>query len=149
MDIDLIAEVLHGGADRRTLEEVLELMMERLENADRGCILSDIQNLEVLAYHGDDQLRQKLPFSREVVKTVIHDGLGVVSFNPFHYDLPDSTSVKANGLRSALCVPVLDGMKTVGILYFDARARARAFTENDLKFVNEVVPLLSRVLSTS
>ena len=36
--------------------------------------------------------------------------------------------------------------KTVGILYFDTRCKANAFSEGDLKFVTEVALLMSPVL---
>lgn len=143
VNLELIAEVLHGASSQTVLEEVLELVMEDLD-AERGVILSDIQSLEILAYHGEESLKTLFPFSREVVRTVIHDGLGVVSFHD--PELPDSYSVKANGLRSALCVPVLRKEKTVGILYFDTRCKANAFSEGDLKFVTEVALLMSPVL---
>ncbi len=120
--------------DVPALEKALAKAVEML-GAERGCLLLNRPDEELFLYRGDQVLKQEFPFSREVVCSVLENGLGLVHFNaPRERELPVSTSIEVYGLRSALCVPIVRLGSSIGILYFDSRATASSFAPEALDF---------------
>lgn len=104
--------------------------------------------LEQLLYDGDEALREKFPFSRNVVGEVMAFGTGLVSFESKASDLPGSQSMALHGVRAALCAPILGrGDRDFGVIYFDSRVSAEPFTEQDLEMIQALGLEIGKALS--
>ncbi|MGE0492230.1 MAG: GAF domain-containing protein [Vulcanimicrobiota bacterium] len=138
MDLKEYKVILAETAQEEDIRRALKLALRELP-AERGCLLLNLDQTEVFLYVGDESLRDKYPFSREVVCHVLQDGLGLVDFSARGGgELPESVSIKALGLRSALCVPILHLGSTAGFLYFDTRAKMDAFEPEHVDFARDL-----------
>lgn len=136
-DMEPFVELLDDALSTANLERVLELLME--ENfAERGCFW--VPNRD-LVYCGDETLRLRFPFSRNVIKSVLNKGRGFVSFDAQADErLGPSQSIAANNVRSCLCSAARDSEGVIlAIAYFDNQATGGNFTIEDLDFLNQVM----------
>lgn len=130
------------------LKEVLRLARVEV-GAERGCMLVTRSGHEHLHYDGDEKLRLKFPFSRNVVGEVMAFGTGLVSFgSEGGADVPGSQSMALYGVRAALCAPILGrGDRDFGVIYFDTTMDAEPFTKEQLELIQSVGLEIGRVLS--
>ena len=129
LDISVVLEMVMGHA--------MELM-----NAERGFImLVDplTYKLEFRVARNLDKktlARPDLEISRTIVNQVFRTGCAMLTHNavkdPRYENKP---SVKAFGLRSVLCVPLIVKGKTVGAIYLDNRFKTGIFDDDDLEFM--------------
>lgn len=117
---------------------VLELMMEEAF-AERGCLW--IEESKSLIYRGDEELKARFPFSRQVVETALRSGRGFVSFDSRLDDrIKPAGSIAVNDIRSCVCSAARnEAGEVLAIVYFDNKTSAGNFTEEDLAFLNEVM----------
>lgn len=120
------------------LGSVLELLMEEAF-AERGCLW--IEASQSLIYRGDEDLKKRFPFSRQVVETALKTGRGFVSFDSrLDERIKPAGSIAVNDIRSCLCSAARnDKGEVLAIVYFDNKTSAGNFTEEDLDFLNQVM----------
>lgn len=144
---DLIAPLKKAHDLDTQLSEILTLARQEI-GAERGCMLVTRSGHEQLLYDGDEALREKFPFSRNVVGEVMAFGTGLVSFDTAASDLPGSQSMAIHGVRAALCAPILGrGDRDFGVIYFDSRVSAEPFTKEHLEMIQELGFEIGRCLS--
>ncbi len=146
MEMEAIEEALARGPSQEAYEEVLELAMGELF-AERACLLLKYKELELFVYQGDESLKEQFPFSREIIKNVLHEGRGLVNYEG--EEMPESTSIKAYGLRSVLCAPLEKAGFPLGVLYFDNRASTGSFKDEDVEFVRALAAKIAGGVSLS
>lgn len=131
---------LMANPTEENLGTVLELMMEE-SFAERGCLW--IEDKKQLIYRGDEELKARFPFSRQVVETALRTGRGFVSFDSrLDERIKPAGSIAVNDIRSCLCAAARDAQgQVLCIVYFDNKTSAGNFTEEDLHFLNEVMAL--------
>ncbi len=141
-------DILSKRTTRADLEHFLELLME--ENfAERGCLWLEKDNEMSFVYHGDEELRDRFPFSRQVVDSVLEHGRGFVSFDSRTDErLGPSQSIAVNNVRSCLCAAAKGSNGEIqAIAYFDNCASVGNFTETDLEFLNQVMEIFEKSLA--
>lgn len=129
---------LMANPNEYNLGMVLELLMEE-HFAERGCLW--IEDKKSLIYRGDEELKARFPFSRQVVETALRSGRGFVSFDSRLDDrIKPAGSIAVNDIRSCLCSAARNEKgEVLAIVYFDNKTSAGNFTEEDLAFLNDVM----------
>jgi GAF domain-containing protein len=127
------------------LQAVLGLAREKV-GAERGCLLLTLTGREQLLYDGDESLRLKFPFSRQVVGQVMVTGIGMVSFQEPGTSSRDSMSL--HGVRAALCAPILAADEDLGIIYFDSRINNDLFNQEKLQLIQDLGRSIGSVIGT-
>ena len=132
-------ELMENPTDEN-LSQVLELMMEQCF-AERGCLWLEDGNR--IIYHGDEQLRERFPFSTQIVNRAVETGRGFVSFDSQADErLEPEGSVIANDIRSCLCAASRDAEgKVLAVAYFDNKISAGNFNEKDLDLLAGIMAL--------
>lgn len=136
------AELLSDPTEEN-LGLALEMLMEE-HFAERGCLWIENEGGErTLIYRGDEELKDKFPFSRQVVETALETGQGFVSFNPESDErFGPEASIISHGVRSVLCSAARDDSgKPLVVVYFDNKSSAGNFTSEDLKLLDQVMAL--------
>lgn len=127
------------GVFQRLLEQLLHVL-----DADRAVVLmldSYTRELQVrfsltrpeLAEMGD------MIISQSIVKQVLQEGAGILIEDTQSRE-PSSEEVlsESQGVKSALCVPLLDRGHTIGVLYTDVLKRKRSFSQEDLQLLTAI-----------
>lgn len=144
---ELVSPLQDDSPLEERLQEVLALAREQV-GAERGCMLVTRAGVEQLLHDGDDELRDKFPFSRNLVGEVMAFGTGLVSYQSQACDLPGSQSMMLHGVRAAMCAPILSlNDDDCGVVYFDNRGSAEPFSEEQLKLVQSLALRLGHALS--
>lgn len=121
------------------LEDTLRAVCE-LAECERGfLLLREGTGLQVAAVHALDpaQLgRREFSGSVGAVERALRSGETVVS-NEAASDpqLGSRHSVVAGGLRTLVCLPLLDGGRTLGVVYADSRQPGARITELDIELL--------------
>ncbi|MDQ7822002.1 MAG: adenylate/guanylate cyclase domain-containing protein [Candidatus Eremiobacteraeota bacterium] len=137
-----IVNVINSTLDiRKILELIMDNALELME-AERGFIMMVDQQADILEFKIARNLDRKklesdeLAISRTIVKEVFSGQKAVLTHNaakdPRYKNNP---SVKAFGLRSVICVPLLVKGECLGVIYLDNRFKKGIFQEEDLDFM--------------
>lgn len=124
-----------------TLEDygtVLEILVEELF-AERGSFWLERENQFI--YRGDEKLREKFPFSRQAVDSVLDEGRAFLCLDSREdFRVTRHSSIAVNSVRSVLCAAARDKDGEVLVLaYFDIRGTAGKFSKEDLAMLKEVL----------
>ncbi len=128
---------------KNILQSVLKLFTNEF-GAQRGCLLlEDSCNKEIVVTEGCDLQQEKFPFSRKVVDTVLDLGVPMVCFDAgSDHALSSRQSIKVNGTRSVMCVPLQHKGVTKGILYLDSTLDKGIFSPNQIPKAMEACQIL-------
>ncbi|MCX7919365.1 MAG: GAF domain-containing protein [bacterium] len=125
------------------LDKIMESIFTVIP-ADRGFIMlldeesKQMKPVAVRSRKGIDQT-QPMSISRKIVDLVMHDRVAVVSSDAtIDPRFKASDSVIAQGVRSAMCVPLLYKEKLIGLIHVDTFSQRNAFTEEDLKLLSGI-----------
>lgn len=127
------------GVFQRLLEQLLQALA-----ADRAVALmldSYTRELRVKFSLSRPELGEmgEMLISQSIIKQVLDEGTGLLiedtqSSGPYKAEaLP-----QPEGVKSALCVPLLDRGRTIGILYTDVLKRKRSFSQDDLQLLTAI-----------
>lgn len=137
-------EVLRrGGNIRDVCEKVLGFLMDALPRVDRASVLL-LDPVEGAVKDVVCRSRNLLEvpskeFSRSVVERVTKDGKALRMSNTA-YEAPQEFSETMNTMkiRSVLCVPLIAGGKTIGVIYVDSIRGPYGFRKDDLLLLNSL-----------
>jgi serine phosphatase RsbU (regulator of sigma subunit) len=129
------------------LDEVLNRVMDEViaaMRAERGFVMLYENEAELVfkVARGLDQKTIEDPqfhVSRSVVRQVASSGQAVLTSDAqsdARFNIRES--IVFMGLRSILCVPLLQKGRTIGVLYVDNRLQAGIFTHEDLDLLNAI-----------
>lgn len=145
VNLELIAEALHGATNHEHIRDALELATERLY-AERGVMILNQDGPDAMIAVGDDTLNEKFPFSSQLVENLLTEGRGMVSFAGDPGGGKGSVSMEAHGIRLAMCAAINRDGNTIGLVYFDSRTESTIFRHQDIEFVRTFAGLLAKVL---
>jgi transcriptional regulator with GAF, ATPase, and Fis domain len=125
------------------LKKLLSVIMEKVLEVVRGerafLILSDKGKLTTfvsLNLDGEPIRKADLKVSHSIAKTVFNSGKPILSVDAQEDErFKDFLSVHGLKLRSVLCVPLLVGGETIGVLYVDNRFEGGVFNSDDLRIL--------------
>ncbi len=132
--------------DRTTLlERVMDLVLEHLE-ADRGFILiQDSPDAKpapaVVRYRRKPKPNEdrRIPISRTIVQHVMRRKEGVLSSNAMtDQRFSAGDSIRAYGIRSAICVPVQFRDRVFGVIHIDSMVANYTYTDDQLRLMTAI-----------
>lgn len=125
------------------LGNVLDCIFDFLINIDRGfIILIDSETGEfsnVISRFREPNEDLSTVFNRDVVDRVIREGRGIMFPDP---DVEDREGIEdtlnLSEIRSVMCVPIVSGSKTRGLIYVDALKETYGFRKEDLSLFTDL-----------
>lgn len=111
--------------------------------ADNAVIMLVDEDTNTLVPHtvrhrkGDD--KQEILLSSTIVNGALQERASVLSSDAFlDPRFSGSQSIIAQGIRAAMCVPLVAHDKVLGLMHLDSRERVGAFTEKDLQVLKAI-----------
>jgi len=123
--------------EKALLEKTAQLAAEAV-SADDCYILLKTDGEEELSLEAAFQLRpSKSPLlSRTVIKPVVKYGRAVLTPSvPDDKHLKGKTSLVLSKVSTIMCVPVVSGERTIGVIYLSSRQPHRSFNDEDLELM--------------
>lgn len=122
--------------------KLLEVAL-RLVPADRGVVLLHDENghLEPCALRTSEEVdtEQELVVSRTVLEAALAEGEAVLSHDASaDARFQSAQSIIMQGIRSTMCVPLMNGDTVLGAMMLDSKVATHAFTERDLALFETV-----------
>ena len=123
----------------RLLQRILEMAFQFLP-ADRGVImLQEGDELVPKALKMRGRRSEEIVISHTIIETVIRQQQAILSSDAtLDSRFGTAQSVIIQGIRSAMCVPILHKDKLYGILHLDTQDTTGAFTEKDLQLLSGI-----------
>lgn len=121
-------------------QRVLDLVFEEVP-ADRGFILLHDEKsgkFEMEAIRALDEKEDRVRAGRNIIEHVVQKKEGVLCSNAMsdsRFARPDDTSIKAIGLSSVICVPMIAHERVIGVLYVDCAMAKHIYSEEQLRLV--------------
>ena len=140
-NMDLICKVSNVLMQSLNLKEVMErilhYILELLKRVDRGVIILIDQETgrasEVISIIKSTKDDCKAAYSRTIVERVIREKTPVTMLDTLEEkEINLSESIKVNGIRSIMCVPLISRSKVMGVLYVDSIKKPHGFRKEDL-----------------
>lgn len=143
-NMDLIYKVSNVLTQSLNLKEVMErilhYILELLKRVDRGVIILIDQETgrasEVISITKSTKDDCKAAYSRTIVERVIREKTPVSMLDTLEEkEINLSESIKVNGIRSIMCVPLISRSKVMGVLYVDSVKKPHGFRKEDLELL--------------
>ena len=142
----LLDAVGAGLSTNQLAQRVLDVVFEEVP-ADRGFILlkdekTGLFETEVVRADGDSQ--EKIRASRTIVDHVLERREGVLCSNAMsdeRFAKPNGEGLKAIGLKSVICVPMIAREAALGVIYVDCAMSKHIYTEEQLRLVAAIGPM--------
>ncbi|MDX2440226.1 MAG: ATP-binding protein [Desulfobacterales bacterium] len=139
-------EILSMGTD---------LIFSALPSAERAVAMlrsnpKDPLEAHIVKYRNKKPEGDVIPVSQTVINKVIKEKLALVSrdaLDDSRFETGDSIMV--HNLNSIICVPLISGVKVIGVLHLDTSQILEAFTQNDLEFTAAVANEMSITIDNS
>ncbi len=125
------------------LSKTLDVVFSILP-ADNGVIMLVDGETNMLSPHTVKQRAtgnkpQEILLSSTILNQVLHERTSVLSSDAFlDPRFSGSQSIISQGIRAAMCVPLVAQNKVVGVMHLDSRERVGAFTEKDLQLLKAI-----------
>ncbi len=130
------------GNQEDLFEQILKVSFELL-NADNGVILTvdpkDNSFVPVLVRHRNTTVQQNLMLSETMLRRVVETRKAVLTADAIIDErFSASESIVAQGIRSAMAVPLLVKGNIRAVLFLDSRQHIAAFSEKDLTILSGI-----------
>ncbi len=145
--VELVYKVSHSLTEEVhvnvMLGNLLDCIFDFLINIDRGfIILIDSRTGEfsnVISRFREPSEDLPKVFNRDVVNRVIQEGRGIMFPDPDVKDTEDmEDTLNLSEIRSVMCVPIVSGSKTRGLIYVDALKETYGFRREDLSLFTDL-----------
>ncbi len=139
-----ISQTINSSLD---LDVVMESLMDEVifaTRAERGFLMLYDENnqLSFRTARGMDQQdieESEFKISRGIVERAAKDATPLLTSNAqLDQRFDTRASVKLYGLRSVLCVPIIQKEKTLGVIYVDNRFQNGIFMQEDLELLTSI-----------
>ncbi|HEV8335684.1 MAG TPA: SpoIIE family protein phosphatase [Candidatus Polarisedimenticolia bacterium] len=81
----------------------------------------------------------EIALSRHIADMVVHGKQSVLTSDAMHDPrFEQGESIMAQGIRSAMCVPLWNSREVMGLVYVDSRIRSNSFTAADLRILSNL-----------
>ena len=139
--LNLINEVHRALGESMELEELLELILERVFDhlqPEQGAIYlkSDDSELERAASRALPGIESSTFYSQSLVNEVTEKGVAALVLDVESDErFAAAHSILATGIRSLVAAPLLDGKGTLGMIVLSSRVGVRQFSEGDMELL--------------
>ena len=153
--LETVAEVARKLAEPQPLEILLDAILQvciQKTAAQRGAIMliDDEGELEPKAYISTTRSHEKFAISRTIANQAIRENQAILIRDVEGDEhLKMSESIASLKIRSAICTPLWNGEKTVGILYVDTTEHGNLFGETDLYFFSALTGLIAEKIENA
>jgi sigma-B regulation protein RsbU (phosphoserine phosphatase) len=139
-----ISQTINSSLD---LDVVMESLMDEVifaTHAERGFLMLFDENKQLFfrTARGIDQRdieESEFKISRGIMERVAKEAAPLLTSNAqLDQRLETRDSVKLYGLRSVLCVPIIQKEETLGVIYVDNRFQNGIFTQADLELLTSI-----------
>lgn len=127
----------------KLLGNTLDVVFSMLP-ADNGVVMLVDEDTNTLVPHTirrrkESDKEEEIILSSSIVNGVLQDRSSVLLSDAFiDPRFSGSQSIIAQGIRAAMCVPLVAHSKVLGIMHLDTRERVGAFTEKDLQLLKAI-----------
>ena len=153
--LETVAEVARKIAEPKPLEilldSILQVCIEKTA-AQRGAIMliEEDGELKPKAYISTSRAHEKFAISRTIANQAIQKNQAILIRDVEGDEhLRMSESIASLKIRSAICTPLWNGEKTVGILYVDTTEHASLFDDTDLYFFSALTGLIAEKIENA
>lgn len=122
------------------LEKTMEVVFSMFP-ADNAVVMLVDEDTNTLVPHTVKQRgkKQEILLSSTIVNSSLQERASVLASDAFlDPRFSGSQSIIAQGIRAAMCVPMVAQDKVLGIMHLDSRERVGAFTEKDLQILKAI-----------
>ncbi len=138
-----IGKLLIYETDLRSIcDNLLEIIEERIDFSRGILLLWDSNKKNLIPYGvkikgGGDYSNPESLFSSTITQKAFFEKVGILTTNAMvDPRFSGKQSIVIQGIRSALCVPLWDKDKTIGVIYLDALLKEKLYTQEDLKVLS-------------
>ena len=138
-----IGRLLIYELDLKTICNNLLTIIEEQISFSRGILLLwDEEKKQLIPYGikikgSRDYSNPEKLFSSTITQKAFKEKVGILTTNAMvDPRFSGKQSIMIQGIRSALCVPLWDKNKTIGVIYLDALLKERLYTPEDLKVLS-------------
>ena len=127
---------------RKICESLLGVIEERIDFSRGILLLWDSSKKQLVPYGvkikgGGQYSNPESLFSSTITKKAFFEKVGILTTNAMiDPRFSGKQSIVIQGIRSALCVPLWDKDKTIGVIYLDALLKEKLYTQDDLKILS-------------
>ncbi len=125
----------------RFLESLMDLIFDTLP-ADRGSLMLVDRHGETtpaVMRQSRDSADEELAVPRTILNKVIDDGVSILTADAgSDARLAEGSSIIAQNIRSAMCVPIRGKERCLGVIYVDTTLTVGVFGEDDLHLLSTV-----------
>ncbi len=122
-----------------TLDKVMDLVFKHIP-AKRGFLMLKDENENLTPYiikHREREETEGLKISETIADKVINEKVSILSTDvQSDPRFKEGESIKILGIESAMCVPLWDKNKVIGIIHVDTPTEGQTFGENDLDLLS-------------
>jgi adenylate cyclase len=142
--IDIFAEIGELLILEQSIEEVAKSILDKIQGRikfTRGVLMlmsEESGELEPMAVKADNtDLNLEKSFSSTIVKRVYKEKVGILTTNAMMDPrFTGKESIMLQGIRSAICAPLLVKEKTIGVIYLDTLMKDCLYNSEDLKLLS-------------
>ena len=148
---EVAGSVTRNGELDGLLDSILKLCVERAGAERAGVmLLNGAGELTPRAYYSLAMQNKPFAISTTIARKALRENRGLlISDVVGAEDVSSSESVIGLEIRSAICIPLWNGEKTIGVLYLDTTAHDRQFGEMDLHFFSTLSGMIAEKIENA
>ena len=148
---DIAREIVRDKPIEALLDSILEMCVDKT-GAERAAImlLGEEGKLTPQAYLSRARLHSKFAISSSIARKAIEENQAILIKDVAGDDnIQMSESIASLKIRSAICTPLWNGERTVGVLYVDTTKPERQFGELDLLFFSSLSGMIAEKIQNA
>jgi serine phosphatase RsbU (regulator of sigma subunit)/pSer/pThr/pTyr-binding forkhead associated (FHA) protein len=148
---DIAREIVQDKPIEAVLDTILEMCVDKT-GAERAAImlLDEDGNLSPQAYLSKARLHSKFAISSSIARKAIEENQAILIKDVAGDDnIQMSESIASLKIRSAICTPLWNGERTVGVMYVDTTKPDRQFGEIDLLFFSSLSGMIAEKIQNA
>lgn len=148
---DIATEIVQDKPLEAMLDSILEMCVDKT-GAERAAImiLDDKRDLKPQAYLSRVRLHSKFAISSSIARKAIDENKAILIKDVAGDDnIQMSESIASLKIRSAICTPLWNGQRTVGVMYVDTTRPDRQFGETDLLFFSSLSGMIAEKIQNA
>jgi sigma-B regulation protein RsbU (phosphoserine phosphatase) len=148
---DIAREIVQDKPIEGVLDTILEMCVDKT-GAERAAImlLDEEGNLTPQAYLSRARQHSKFAISSSIARKAIEENQAILIKDVAGDDnIQMSESIASLKIRSAICTPLWNGERTVGVMYVDTTKPDRQFGEIDLLFFSSLSGMIAEKIQNA
>ena len=148
---EIAREIVRDKPIEGLLDSILEMCVDKT-GAERAAImlLDEAGKLSPQAYLSRARLHSKFAISSSIARKAIEENQAILIKDVAGDDnIQMSESITSLKIRSAICTPLWNGERTVGVMYVDTTRPDRQFGELDLLFFSSLSGMIAEKIQNA